>query len=106
MQVYNTLKERDKIMKEWLQESGQIKGKAKVTDNEEINEVVWEWFTNATSKNIHFSGPMVQSEALAVDKSLRNDEIKVYTGWLDSFKKSTILCGTESVGNLNTWMKV
>jgi hypothetical protein len=45
----------------------------KVTGNEEINEVVWEWFTNARSKNIHMSGPMVQSEDLAVAKSLGND---------------------------------
>jgi hypothetical protein len=30
----------------------------KVTRNEEINEVVWEWLTNARSKNIHISGPM------------------------------------------------
>jgi hypothetical protein len=33
--------------------------KAKATGNKEINEVVWEWFTNARSSNIHISGPMV-----------------------------------------------
>jgi hypothetical protein len=51
------------------------------------NKVVWEWFTNARSKNIHISGSMVQSEALAVAKSLGNDQFKASTGWLDSFKK-------------------
>jgi hypothetical protein len=59
----------------------------KLTGNDEINEVVWEWFTNARSKNIHISGPMVQSEALAVAKSLVNYQFRVYTGWLDSFKE-------------------
>jgi hypothetical protein len=59
----------------------------KVTGNEEINKVVWKWFTNARSKNTHISGPMVQSEALAVVKSLGNDQFKVSTGWLVSFKK-------------------
>jgi hypothetical protein len=72
-QVYNTLKQKDKIMNKWLQGNGRMKRKAKVTGNEEINEVVCEWFTNAISKNIHISGPMVQSEALAVAKSLEND---------------------------------
>jgi hypothetical protein len=43
--------------------------------------------TNARSKNIHISGTMVQSEALAVARSLRNDQFKATTGWLDSFKK-------------------
>jgi hypothetical protein len=49
-QVYNTLKTKDKIMNEWLQANGGLKGKAKVTGNEENNEIVWEWFTNARSK--------------------------------------------------------
>jgi hypothetical protein len=46
-QVYNILKQKDKIMKEWLQGNGRMKRKARVTGNVEINEVVWEWFTNA-----------------------------------------------------------
>jgi hypothetical protein len=86
-EIYNTLKQKNKIMNKWLQENGLMKGKAKVTGNEEINEVVWEWFTNARSKNIHISGPMVQSEALAVSKSIGNYQFKVSTGWLDSFKR-------------------
>jgi hypothetical protein len=42
MQVYNTLKQKDKTMNEWLQGNGRMKRKAKVTSNNEINEVVWE----------------------------------------------------------------
>jgi hypothetical protein len=64
-----------------------MKKKAKVTNNEEIKKVVWEWFTNAKSKNIHIFGPMVQSEALIVAKSLGNDQFKAPTRWLDSFEK-------------------
>jgi hypothetical protein len=30
---------------------------------------------------------MIPSEALAVARSLRNDQLKASTGWLDSFKK-------------------
>jgi hypothetical protein len=86
-QIYNTLIKRDKIINEWLQGNGRMKRKEKVTGNEEIDKVVREWFTNTRSKNIHISSPMVQSEALAVDKSLGNDQLKASTGWLDSFKK-------------------
>jgi hypothetical protein len=82
-QVYNTLKQKDKIMNEWLQGNGRMKRRAKVTGN----EVVWEWFKNARSKGIHISGPMVQSEALAVAKSLGNDQFKASTGLLNSFRK-------------------
>jgi hypothetical protein len=48
------LKQKDKIMNEWLQGKGQMKRKAKVTGNEEIIEVLWEWFTNAISKTFTY----------------------------------------------------
>jgi predicted DNA-binding protein YlxM (UPF0122 family) len=78
MQVYNTLRQKDKILNKWLQGNGQMKRRAKVTGN----EVVWEWITKARSKNIHISSPMVQSEALTVAKSLGNDQFKGPTGRL------------------------
>jgi hypothetical protein len=48
---------------------------------------------------------MVQSEAFAVAKSLRNDQFKASTGWIDSFKKrhNTV---NGVVGNLKMWIKV
>jgi hypothetical protein len=82
-----------------------------VTGNEEINEVVWVGPERKIKKNIHISGPMVQSEALAVAKSLGNDQFKASTGWLDSFKKGHNIvwngvCGEskdvdESVASIN-----
>jgi hypothetical protein len=81
-----------------------MKRNPKVASNEKINKVVWEWFKNARSKHIHISSLMVQSETLAVAKSLGNDQCNASTGWLDS--KGTILCGTEPEGNLKMWMKV
>jgi hypothetical protein len=82
-QIYNTLKQKDKIMNKWLQGNGRTKRKAKVSGN----EVVWGWFTNAKSRNILISSPVVQSEALAVAKSLENEQLKASTGWFQSFKK-------------------
>jgi hypothetical protein len=41
-------------MNEWLQGNGQMKRRAKITGNEEINEVVWEWSTNARSKSFTY----------------------------------------------------
>jgi hypothetical protein len=62
-------------------------------------------------KKIHISSPMVQSEALAVAKSIGTDQFKVSTGWLDSFMKMHDIvwngvCGEskdvdESVASIN-----
>jgi hypothetical protein len=57
--------------------NGPMKRKAKAIGNEKIDIVVWEWFKNARSNNIHISGPMVQSEALAVARSLANDQFNL-----------------------------
>jgi hypothetical protein len=46
-QVYNTLKQKDKIMNERLQGNGRMKRKAKAKGNKEIHEAVREWFTKA-----------------------------------------------------------
>jgi hypothetical protein len=68
------------------EENGRMKRKAKVTGNEEINEVVWEWFRNKRSRHSHIlsNDP---SESLAVAISIGDDQFKESTGWLDSFKK-------------------
>jgi hypothetical protein len=50
-QVYSTLKQKDKIISEWLQGNGRMKRKAKVNINDENNGVVWEWFMKARSKS-------------------------------------------------------
>jgi hypothetical protein len=72
-----------------------MKRKAKVTGNKEIN-VVWGWFTNARSKNIHTSGPNLYGIF-----SLG----RLQDGWI-VLRRGTILCGMESVGNLQMWMTV
>jgi hypothetical protein len=52
-------------------------------------------------KNIHISGPVVQSEALAVARSLANDQFKASTGRLDSFKKRHNIVWNGVCGNSN-----
>jgi hypothetical protein len=63
-----------------------MKRKAKVTGNEDQRGSVGV-VHESKIKNIHIFGPMVQSEALAVAKSLGNDQFKASTEWLYRFKK-------------------
>ena len=54
-QIYETLKNKERIMSEWLGGSnGEMKRKQKATGYEKINEVLWEWFVTARSKNYLF----------------------------------------------------
>jgi hypothetical protein len=67
-----------------------MKRKAKVTSN----EVVWEWFTNARSKNVHISGPVVQSESLAVARSSGMISLRsLQHGWIEAQYCVDRVCG-------------
>lgn len=85
-QVYSVLQNKEKIMNDWVTENGSRRRKLKTTGNEKINEAVWEWFVAARAKNLPISGPILQSQALEVAKSLNITTFKASSGWLDSFK--------------------
>lgn len=86
-QYYEILKNKEEIVNEWLQNgNGERKRKTRITGNEEINHAVWEWFLAARAKNLPVSGPILQSQALAVAEKLKVTNFKASTGWLDSFK--------------------
>jgi len=53
-QVYEILKKKTEILMRWE------------TANEEVNEIVWEWFLSFRAKNHRVSGPMVQEYAKQV----------------------------------------
>ncbi len=110
-QIYDALKNKDHIMKDWVAGNGAKKRKGRVTGNEEINEAVWEWFVAARAKNLPISGPILQSEALAVAKRLENTTFKASVGWLNSFKERhgigfNQVCGEAKdidVGTVESW---
>jgi hypothetical protein len=61
-QVDDILKSKSDIKCEWLTGNCSMKRKLKNTGNEDINEIVWQWFICARTKN-SVSGPMLQQKA-------------------------------------------
>jgi uncharacterized protein (DUF2147 family) len=49
-QVYDILKSKSDIEREWLTGNGSVKRKLKKTGNKDINEIVWHWFVSARAK--------------------------------------------------------
>ena len=101
-QVYEILKKKTEILMRWENcANGKIKRELKKTANEDVNEIVWEWFVSVRSKNHRVSGPMVQKYAKKVAQKLGKTEFKASNGWLESFRKiyqivSNELCGESS----------
>jgi hypothetical protein len=48
-QVCDILKAKSEIKNQWLHCNGSTKWKLRKTGNEDINEIVWEWFVSAWS---------------------------------------------------------
>ena len=64
-----------------------MKRKQKTTGNEEINELLWEWFLHACSKNMPISGPILQRQSLELAKKFDKPDFKASNEWLESFRK-------------------
>ncbi|XP_033730203.1 tigger transposable element-derived protein 4-like [Pecten maximus] len=67
------------------------------TGNEEINNLVWEFFKDASSRRVNLSGPLLKQKALDFASDFGNTTFKASNGWLDSFKsRHNIVFGTMS----------
>jgi hypothetical protein len=51
-QVYEILKSKSGIKREWLTGNGSMKRKLKKTGNKDINKIVWDWFVSARAKKL------------------------------------------------------
>ena len=88
-QVQGILAKKTSILKSW---KAGTNGKlqylaAKKNKNGDLNQLVWDWFTKARSRNFVITGPILQEKAreLANDKGLTT--FKASNGWLESFRK-------------------
>lgn len=57
------------------------------TDNELVNNFVFQFFEVYRSKNITVSGPMLQLKAKQVSIAVSGAEFQARNGWLESFQK-------------------
>ncbi|GBM73702.1 hypothetical protein AVEN_177750-1 [Araneus ventricosus] len=104
-QFYEIFKKKNEITELWSSGNGSIKRKMRQTVNEEINEIVWEWFVDARSRNLQISGPILQAQAKDIAEKLgklifmhQMDGLKVsekHMGYLS--KQSVVKLGTFSL---------
>ncbi|GBN28399.1 Tigger transposable element-derived protein 4 [Araneus ventricosus] len=104
---------KNKITELWLNENGSTKRKIWKTANEEISEIVCEWFVDAKSRSLPISGPILQAQAKDIAEKLGKTDFHASNGWLESFRKRHVIsfkafcgeAGDVSDDTLNTWIK-
>ena len=88
-QVQTIVKEREDILRRW--ESGERSNKKYVKPRtagyDDLDKLVWEWFTTARAKNIPVSGRMIQEQARLYAAELGHEGFSGSNGWLDRWQK-------------------
>ena len=87
-QIQNVCKRKREIMEEYDSNSNpESKRVRRVTANDEINELCYKWFVDATSRQVNVSGPLLQQKALKIASELNIESFKASNGWLEAFLK-------------------
>lgn len=85
-QIQSILKRKRELLDEYEGNvNTQLKRQRRTTDNDEINELVYKWFLDATSRHVNVSGPLLKEKALKFAEDLAVTSFKASNGWLDSF---------------------
>lgn len=90
-QIQSIISNRDSIMVQWKDGSRGAARKyltAKRSAYTDLNNLVWEWFYMARSKQIPVSGKLLQEKALMLSVEMGHDNFTASNGWLGSFKKT------------------
>ena len=85
-QIQQTLKRKAELMSDYENNANpDSKRQRRATGNEDINELTWRWFQDASARRAHLSGPIIQEKARMFAENLENSVFKASNGWLDSF---------------------
>ena len=58
----------------------------KISANEDVNELTWQWFGTGRSKNMIVSGPIIQAKALELASQQNLPDVKASNGWLERLR--------------------
>ena len=99
-QIRSILKNKEEILMQY-ESSNACDGRKRVSQStkyDSVNRLVWEWFKDASSRQVSLSGPLIKEKAMEFAKSLDIECFKASNGWLESFKKRHNLAFTKMSG--------
>jgi len=85
-QISRIQKNKDKIIKEWQPNSNLDRKRKCVGKSEDIEEAPVRWFSQARSRQLPVSGPLLMEKADQLAHGLGIIDLKATNGWLEKWK--------------------
>jgi len=87
--------------------------KLRVAEHKDVDDAVFQWFTNTRATNLPVNGPLLMEKADILAAKLGHPDFKASQGWLDHFKKRhnivfKAICGesaTVQQEQVDSWLK-
>ena len=96
-QIQNVAKRKREIMEEYDSGNPELKRSRRSTPFDDVNDLCYRWFLDATSRQVPVSGPLLREKALKFASDLGFSDFKGSNGWLESFlKRNNIVLKTQS----------
>ncbi|KAI6648161.1 Tigger transposable element-derived protein 6 [Oopsacas minuta] len=108
--VNNILKKKQEIQMACEENCNPQMKRVRLSSHCEVNDLIWQWFVTARSKNIPISGPILQAKGIDFAEQL-GIPFKASNGWLEKFRSRynmafKTLCGESASvdpGTVDTW---
>ncbi|KAI6652943.1 Tigger transposable element-derived protein 6 [Oopsacas minuta] len=108
--VNNILKKKQEIQMACEENCNLQMKRVRLSSHCEVNDLIWQWFVTARSKNIPISGPILQAKGIDFAEQL-GIPFKASNGWLEKFRSRyniafKTLCGESASvdpGTVDTW---
>lgn len=96
-QIQNVAKRKREILEEYESGNPELKRPRRAMTYDDVHELCYRWFLDATSRQVNVSGPLLKEKALKFASDLSLSDFKASNGWQNSFlKRNNIVLKVQS----------
>jgi hypothetical protein len=85
--ISRIMKQKDLILNDWQNNTNPDRKRKRTGKAEDVEEALLRWFSQARSRQVPVSGPMLMEKANCLAEGLGLSDLKATVGWLERWKE-------------------
>ena len=85
--ISRIIAQRETIMRDYTENKNPERKRRRLGKETNVEDALWQWFTNVRSHDVPLSGPTLQEKAEKLAFTMGNTEFKATDGWLSRWKE-------------------